>query len=283
MIVNIDSGDRTWIVHLEGAVAIIREDHTRAVASTEHSLFSKALQIVDQDNDADNSPPVLTTTGPEQRSLLSALLKLRLWHLVTQLETLTSNKSPPRRIDVEALQLRMKRLRTDLQTVVASRACRLQVEHWSMQIVASELNMEFDLLLHAGEQYREGRKASELSALAEGIESIRRELVQPLLAFSSDSTNPAERGSAFITATELSAIEMLWPLTVVRMSRATDESTRLWAREALWQVGGVARLPKAFHLANVSKSEILYSDVVAGLILVPLAQELCGNTNAWMS
>jgi len=283
MIVNLDGEDRTWVVHFEGAMAILRNDRGPGGAGDhEQFLFCQALHINDQERCSE------TPLDPNKTFLLPEVLKLRLYRAALDLETLTSSKEQPRKIDIQALRLRLKRLLTDLQivsSVDALREAHPNVEHWILQIIASELIMECGTLLHiANEHYHTTYEAIELSAaIRESAESMRHALAPQLLTLSSERADIPEEDNGPSGGIDLETIRMLWPLSVVHTARAASESTRAWAREALWRIGGVAHIPKAFQLAQMTRAEVRYSESVAGLMLVAFARESCGNANVVMS
>lgn len=268
MIVNLDSEDRTWITHFEGAVAIFRGRDE----SEPRSVLDQALQALDREQKCGASPAISTQTDRSHTALLLEVIRLKLWHLAREWESLQHSKLKPRKLDVRAIQLHLKRLRQDLQTIfLAHKSLEPNEELDLLTLDVTFLNMltECGTLLYEQEQYQDNRKSSELTVSARNvIERLGRALVEPTGTYSSKSCNGP---------VDLMALAKLWPLAVIRLSPAASESSQLWARETLLEIGSGARIPKALHLAALSRPEARHSDALAGLMLISFAQESWGN------
>jgi hypothetical protein len=113
MIVNVDPYDKTWQVHLNGLLEILRKSHTLVYEKKALPLL-KAMQIMDCRNvrETISTQPVCDIAGA---GILLDIAKLRLNCLDTEFTKLFADASPPRKIDVQKLRRLIKELHDNLR------------------------------------------------------------------------------------------------------------------------------------------------------------------------
>lgn len=246
MIVNLDPEDRTWLVHVKGFLASMRQ-----TLDAQSDLNEGALVHISM---------LHTLEGQDQAISFSHYLKLRLRNLACEFEELRSSRDAPRKLDIQKIQAGLRQVRRHLPllaNILCSRnqnlrsAMSIQLDMWAMSLILANLLVDCGVRLHGDEQYAVSREFANLfNSAKESAEGIRVSLAPKLEAMCAEETAPVQSMDARL-GIPTNALEMLWPLAVISTARMAEEATQNWSRDALWRIGRVAHIPKAFHLVRL--------------------------------
>lgn len=283
MIVNLDDDDRTWITHVDGMLAILKQDNAQS-SHEQLGILAQALRLFSTDETVDCSGVPFQYSSSDNGKILAAeATKLKFRGLALELEMLFYSGVSPRKLDIEKLSVELQRIRRDLQTILAVSGsthqptvrvplARARLDCWSLQILMADLLTACDTRLH-GQKYqiRMDDRRNLLVQADQAAECIRRQTLPCLGASFLDGCKSQALANNGVTVNE-DMLAVLWPFAIVSGSRVLNESRREWAREALWQVGRETQIPKALCLATIS-SELNVRDAIAGLVLLAFLRE----------
>jgi hypothetical protein len=220
MTVNLDAEDRIWTTHVNGFLAILRQQ-----PYTSNGPFTQlvaALHIVDRNDGADR-PTV------EPRAVHTSVLTLRLKALASPAASLLSFETPkPRQIEVV-------KLRRDLRSLYADvRLMDPDIVIHALAIVAANLLIVIGVYLDPS--FGATKQYSKLSrAISVSVTGIHKTCV----AF-----------VAHKTMTVVDLIKMTWALYIASRAHGIEADLRQDFKQLLWHVGKVGRVPLAFRLVS---------------------------------
>jgi hypothetical protein len=247
MIVNLDPNDKTWLAHLDGFLAILRQWQP---GSSEAPIFTliHALRILERGHNAHASAASLVKDDVEKASLLMDIAKLRLRQLASEMGDLVGTTKRPRKLDMQKLRVSLKQvygnmlLIPSLLSSCASDSAK-QNEYNTILIVAASLLMDSGEFLQSTKSYSGTREYIKLSrVIQEAVNGICASVLQ-LLSDNVRSTNGLDKIVSFSIA-----LLAIWPLYGAFAARGISTTQRRWIQAALWRIGEEARIPKALSL-----------------------------------
>jgi hypothetical protein len=263
MIVNLDSDDKTWLVHLDGFLAILRQWQP---GSSEAPIFTliHALRILERGHNAYASAATLVTDDLEKAFLLMDIAKLQLRQLASEMGDLVANTRWPRKLDMQKLRVSLKQVYGNMLLIpsllgsCASDSAK-QNEYNTILIVAVSLLIDSGGFLQSTQSYSVTREYIKLSrVIQEAVNGICASVSQ-LLPDNVRSTNDLDQDIS-----RSIALLAIWPLYGAFAGHGVSTTQRRWIQAALWRIGEEARIPKALslvcpnHYAPLSIHSILY-------------------------
>lgn len=247
MTVNLDTEDKTWLVHLDGLLTMLRRCEPGSNEARRLNLV-EALHVLD--NHATISSRSISPDGLARAVLLLEVLKLRLGKLASEASGMFRSGSRPRKLDVQKLKTGLKRVQRDSAVLPAMldahdfphHDCKRN-EHRALAIVAATLLLRCGEHLHLNGAYA---GIAEYVSLNSSIERAAIEICNSLafnLAVISDGSNPQNgaRGT-------FAAFQAMWPLYSVYTSRTISPQLMERARSGLQRIGTDFKIPKALSL-----------------------------------
>jgi hypothetical protein len=116
MTVSIDQRDRTWLMHVDGLLALLHEPHNNALR---YLTLYRATQVLDNLTGLNSDEQDSGLTDSERTFLLLDLSKLRLKTQISDMEGLLASTDHPRQIDLQRIRGSVKRVYKDLATIPA--------------------------------------------------------------------------------------------------------------------------------------------------------------------
>ena len=113
MTVNIDQSDRTWLMHVNGLLALLREPHHDALES---STLQRATQYVHNPTSLSGDEPGSDMSEKWRACLMLDISKLRLRTYVLEMEELLRSTGRPRQLDLQRIRCNVRRVYGDLST-----------------------------------------------------------------------------------------------------------------------------------------------------------------------
>lgn len=254
MTVNLDANDKTWVVHLDGLLAILRRQQLRGSEAWISTLIH-ALQILKRGDDAYVSLSSIATDTHETTSLLTDIAKLRLRQLAIDMRKLVGGSERPRKIDMQKLRISLKQVYGDILLIpshfcgyASDTARALQNEHRTMLIVAANLLIESGEFLQSTKSYRATREYSKLSRSIEEAANGICASFEHLFSALADGRFGLEQVTSSRATLTVDALFAMWPLFGASVARGISTAQRQWTHAALWRIGKAARIPKALSL-----------------------------------
>ncbi|KAH8196702.1 hypothetical protein TruAng_009131 [Truncatella angustata] len=116
MTVNLDQGDKTWQIHLDGLLNLLSQMSYRSKTAP----LPRAMMILDSGDDLRKALASSATGGPDIASLLLDVTKLRLRKLIPEMDVLFRDASKhKRKLDVQKLRVLVRQIYKDLGTFPA--------------------------------------------------------------------------------------------------------------------------------------------------------------------
>jgi hypothetical protein len=220
MTVNLDAEDRTWITHVNGFQAILRQQ-----PNTPHGPFAQlvaALHIVDRRHAPDILPVIPRAVHP-------SVLTLRLKGLVSPAACLLSPEtSKPRQIEVVKLRRDLKNLYADMRLINPD-----MIIH-ALTIVAANLLIVVGTYLDSS--FSATKLYSKLTcAISESVNGIHETCMSVV---------------ARAEVPIVHAVKMTWSLYIASKARGIKADVKRNLQQLLWRVGEVGRVPLAFRLVS---------------------------------
>jgi hypothetical protein len=251
MAVDLDTHDKTWILHLDGFLAILR------LQNRTHNYFTilkQALRITDGGEDTLASEEGVHSIN---RILLHLeVTKLRLRQLVAEHDRMAQSKTVMRNIDLEKVRLGLKVVYKDALLLTSTtvleaasvsiadqNACRAVV------VIAASHLISIGTPLETKQLFQTTLACSKLQKTThEAIDAI----YTSTKCLFPDVANVAEVRSSTpqLPSTTVSAIFAIWPLYAASIGCGVGSDRLGHIRDLLWRIGGLTRIPKAMSLVS---------------------------------
>ena len=255
MTVSTDWHDRTWQVHLEGYLDLLRQQPQSTNGSARGFELVRALQYL-EDGDTDRSLIRDATSSAGDRALfLLDVCTLRLRALVHEFNVLMRGTVRPRKLDVQKLRMCLKQVVDDVTslsrifTAEIIMSCVRDTQPAALILLASWL------LLQCIEFLQNGRLSflettGCLSTISRAIENIHAKVAALLCGIDAMVTTGAHDSpdNTPLQPFVKHALTVLWPLFATCIVTSIEPTQQEWARQSLLRLGVHTRLPKALHL-----------------------------------
>jgi len=248
-----DTHDKTWILHLDGFLAILGMQ-ARAQNDTVFPILKHALRITDGDKDIPASEKVAHSV--DIILLHMEVIKLRLRQLVAEHDRMTHSEGSIRNINFEKLRIGLKAVYKDALLLTST----MVLEETSVSVVDTNACRAV-VVIPASHSIRIGtrldRKQSFRTTLAHS--KLQRSIHEAMDAIyaSTNSLFPNEvtvaevhSSTRRLQSTTFSAIFAMWPLYAARLACDVGLDQHGHIRDLLWRIGERVRIPKAMSLVS---------------------------------
>ncbi|KAF2736015.1 hypothetical protein EJ04DRAFT_562785 [Polyplosphaeria fusca] len=272
MLVNLDSEDRTWQIHLDGFLTLLRQ-RPSSCGTGQVAILMEALTRSDNSDTTEITLSNNLQDDLDKASLIIDIAKLRLKAVAHNLHHLVTATPYPRKLDIQKTRVSLKRVQRDISTVpslllatLRPDSIALQNEYRTIVVVLAYLLLQCGAKLQPTSSYEETREFQNLARVArEAVDGICAS-VACALAY------PRERAfQRFDFRDCFTALSMIWPLTAALKGTGIDGERQEWIRGALWRIGEEGCVPKALSLSITPSEEIGFVDVLAGLTVTGVA------------
>lgn len=113
MIVNLSPDDRTWQVHVNGLLSILRQSSSATASPTIFTLTT-AIQCLNSQKQINEYVATPTMTSIDKASLLLSVAELTLKNIIDDMDELFAQSRAPRKIDIQRLRKSLRQIQRNL-------------------------------------------------------------------------------------------------------------------------------------------------------------------------
>ena len=257
MTVTTDWENRTWQVHFEGFLSLLRHQSQFVHGSARHLELARALQYLGDEER--NKFPVhgATSTTTCKAFFLLDVSTLRMRALAHKFDALMHGIARPRKLDVQKLRICLKQIVDDVSSVSqiflpeAVGDIPRSIQPAALTILASWLLLHcVDFLHGARSSSRERTRCLSFMSRATTIIHVKvAELYTNTVDLTLRDGNDTQSDIS-LQASMRDGLAVMWPLFAVCIASSIQLQPHEWARQSLSHTGAHARIPMALHLVR---------------------------------
>jgi hypothetical protein len=256
MTVGLEPDDKTWIVHLNGFLTILRTHYS----TSNHACFSSlknALHIVCQGHEAQTN---FAGDGRprETKSIFVPMdiAKLRLRQLIIDLSRMMQSNASIRTIEVQKVRVDLKAVYRDAllmtsTTVFGRRSIDIADQNScrAVVVIAANLLIQIGIYLERKEPFQTTKVYTKLQ---QSIEEATGTIYTSTVHLFPGEDDIANRCNATprLSPTVIDGILTMWPLYAATVAFGIGEDRRRQTLALLWRIGELAKIPKALSLVR---------------------------------
>ncbi|KZF25885.1 hypothetical protein L228DRAFT_279153 [Xylona heveae TC161] len=287
MIVNIDSEDHTWQIHLGGLLNILSQLPSYQGDDQVQSV-QLAIEIANSEGDPFQALASHDMGDIAKAFVILDIAMLRLRQVAEDLENLCQEVKTPRKLDVQKLRASIKHIQRNLNLfpkicqslnfdiaemhiddILGNHLLLARVnDYHCLQIITSDLLVETGRYVYSNGSFEKSKEYSILYGIIhQATRSIRAAVPGVLHRTAAQTQDYDNRPMKPL----ISGLLVVWPLCCCYKASELSLSQQDWIRDTLWSIGSDGFIPKASALAQSQGANAKWTDVLAGLLLVRVA------------